>query len=113
MRLWFLRGLQRGVVTTRYPARPEPSTADLPTAPLFRTDLLTPSLADALVRVCPSRALRRSDDVLIYDVGACTACGRCLSVAGAAAEPSRTVELASTSRSHLVKQLPILGGDMR
>jgi hypothetical protein len=33
MPLWFARGLRRGVVTTRYPARPDGSAAVLPTPP--------------------------------------------------------------------------------
>ena len=36
MTLWFIRGLRRGVVTTRYPARPDASAASLPTPPAFR-----------------------------------------------------------------------------
>ena len=36
MPLWFARGLRRGVVTTRYPARPDDSAARLPTPPAFR-----------------------------------------------------------------------------
>lgn len=107
MRFWFLSGIRRRIVTTRYPARPEPAVEQLPTPPVFRADLLTRSLVDELVEICPSRALRREDDVLVYDVGACTACGRCLSVAGAAARPSGMVELAATSREQLVKTIPI------
>ncbi len=41
MPLWFVRGLSRGVVTTRYPARPDASAATLPTPPAFRPRLLT------------------------------------------------------------------------
>ena len=107
MKAWFLRGLRRGIVTTRYPDRPEPSTAQLPTPPVFRTSLLTPGLADELRQTCPSGALRRDGDVLRYDVGACTCCGRCYPVAGDAARPSGAVELAATARDQLVKSLPI------
>ena len=77
MPLWFARGLRRGVVTTRYPARPDSSAAFLPTPPAFRPRQLTRETADRLVAVCPSTALSRQDDVLVFDVGACTACGRC------------------------------------
>ena len=107
MKAWFLRGLRRGVVTTRYPDRAEPSTAQLPSPPVFRTALLTPGLADELCHTCPSGALRRDGDVLRYDVGACTCCGRCYPVAGDAARPSGEVELAATARDQLVKGLPI------
>ena len=36
MPLWFVRGLRRGVVTTRYPAAARGSAAFLPTPPAFR-----------------------------------------------------------------------------
>jgi hypothetical protein len=55
MALWFLRGLRRGVVTTRYPARLDRWTATLPTPPEFRPGLLTETLADRLTALCPSR----------------------------------------------------------
>jgi formate hydrogenlyase subunit 6/NADH:ubiquinone oxidoreductase subunit I len=106
---WFLRGLRRGVVTTRYPARADPSAADLPTPPAFRPEALTREVADRLVRVCPSGALARSGDALILDAGACTACGRCQQAAPAAAAASGEFELAATSRAHLVKRIPLLG----
>lgn len=107
MTLWFLRGLRRGVVTTRYPARPDGSAANLPTPPVFRADALDRVLADQLVAVCPSLALRRDADALIFDVGACTACGRCQDAAPLAVTPSGEFELAATSRAHLVKHIPL------
>jgi len=110
MPLWFARGLRRGVVTTRYPARSDGSAAFLPTPPAFRPRQLTRQTADRLVAVCPSMALRRQDDVLIFDVGACTACGRCAEAAPDAVTPSGEFELAATGRSALVKKIPICGG---
>ena len=55
MTLWFVRGLRRGVVTTRYPARPDASAASLPTPPAFRPQALTRETADRLVAVLPER----------------------------------------------------------
>jgi hypothetical protein len=110
MASWFLRGLRRGVVTTRYPSRGEPSTVLLPTPPAFHPRLLTEALVDEMVAACPSAALTRTGDVLRYDVGACTTCGRCAAIAGPAAEPSGLIELAATARDQLVKHIPILGG---
>ena len=111
MPLWFFRGLRRGVVTTRYPARPDASAAALPTPPAFRPRLLTHQVADRLVAVCPSAALSRQDDVLVFDVGACTSCGRCAEAAPDAVTSSGQFELAATTRKALVKQIPILGGE--
>jgi hypothetical protein len=107
MPLWFARGLRRGIVTTRYPARPDPSAASLPTPPAFRARLLDADIADRLTRVCPSRALRREDDTLIFDVGACTACGRCREAAPEAVTASGEFELAATTRADLVKRIPL------
>jgi formate hydrogenlyase subunit 6/NADH:ubiquinone oxidoreductase subunit I len=108
MPLWFVRGLRRGVVTTRYPARAEPAAADLPTPPAFHAQRINRELADRLCRVCPSRALRREGNVLIFDVGACTACGRCREAAPEAVTASGEFELATTVRAHLVKRIPLL-----
>ncbi len=107
MTLWFLRGLRRGVVTTRYPARPESSASDLPTPPVFTAGAIGRALADQLVAVCPSQALRREHGELVYDVGACTACGRCREIAHWSIRPSGVFELAVTVRSHLIKRIPL------
>jgi len=109
MPLWFARGLRRGVVTTRYPARPDSSAASLPAPPAFRPRQLTRETADRLIAVCPSTALSRQDDVLVFDAGACTACGRCAEAAPHAVTSSGEFELAATARSALVKKIPLLG----
>jgi hypothetical protein len=112
MALWFLRGVRRGVVTTRYPDRIDPWLATLPTPPVFRPDLLTAGLVERLVALCPSRALATDGNTLTLDVGACTACGRCLAAAGPAAVPSGEFELTATARDQLIKHIPI-GGEPR
>ncbi len=130
---WFVRGLRRGVVTTRYPAGPEASAASLPTPPAFRQDQLSrlaperaaprplspPNpigrgaapgqfmVADLLVSVCPSGALRRDGYELVFDVGACTSCGECRRAAPDAVVPSGEFELAATSRDQLIKRIPL------
>jgi formate hydrogenlyase subunit 6/NADH:ubiquinone oxidoreductase subunit I len=109
MPLWTLRGLRRGVVTTRYPARTDPSAELLPTPPAFRPHALTRELAERLATVCPSRALARDGDVLVFDVGACTACGRCRAEAPGATTSSGEFELAATARAHLIKRIPVAG----
>jgi formate hydrogenlyase subunit 6/NADH:ubiquinone oxidoreductase subunit I len=110
MPVWFARGLRRGVVTTQYPASPDRSATALPTPPAFRPRKLTRELADRMIAVCPGPALRRAGDSLIFDVGACTACGRCAQVAPYAVLPSGEFELATADRAALVKTIPILGG---
>jgi formate hydrogenlyase subunit 6/NADH:ubiquinone oxidoreductase subunit I len=110
MPLWFVRGLRRGVVTTRYPASPDASARDLPVPPAFRPTQLDRATADRLCAICPSRALRRDGDALVYDVGACTACGRCQQAAPEAVTTSGEFELAATSRADLVKRIPLRKG---
>jgi formate hydrogenlyase subunit 6/NADH:ubiquinone oxidoreductase subunit I len=109
---WFLRGVRRGVVTTRYPKRADPSADALPTPPAFRPDALTRALADQLEAICPSRALTRDADTLVFDAGACTACGRCREFAPGAVTASGKFELAASSRADLVKRIPLLGEKM-
>jgi formate hydrogenlyase subunit 6/NADH:ubiquinone oxidoreductase subunit I len=111
MPLWFARGLRRGVVTTRYPASPDESAAWLPTPPVFRSRQLTRQAADRMVAACPGTALSRRDDMLVFDVGACTACGRCAAAAPDAVASSGEFELAATARSALMKEIPIRGGE--
>jgi flavoprotein len=110
MAFWFLRGLRRGVVTTRYPASPEPSTVWLPTPPAFVSSRLTRTLADRVADVCPSGALRRDGNDLVFDLGRCTACGYCLDAAPGVARRSGEFELAALQRRDLLKRIPIGGG---
>ncbi len=110
---WFLNGLRRGVVTTRYPARPEPAADDLPTPPAFRPEQLSQDRALRLAEVCPSSALAVADGDLVFDVGKCTACGRCRQAVPEAVTASGEFELAAASRPDLVKRIPILSGTAR
>jgi ferredoxin len=111
MPLWFARGLRRGVVTTRYPARSDPSAASLPTPPAFRPRQLTLQTVDRMIAACPGPALSRTADTLVFDAGTCTACGRCALVAPHAVMPSGEFELAATARPTLIKLIPILGDE--
>ena len=108
--LWFLRGLRRGVVTTRYPARLDAWAPLLPSPPAFRSDRLTADVVERLLDACPDRALSRDIDVLVLDLGACTACGRCAEVGGEAVVPSGAALLATGDRGALRKRVPIRGG---
>ena len=107
MPLWFARGLRRGVVTTRYPARPDESARYLPTPPAFRPERLTLIIATRLVAACPSAALRLDAGELVYDMGACTACGRCAAAVPDAVTSSGEWELATTRRNALVKRFVV------
>jgi ferredoxin len=109
MALWFLRGLRRGVVTTRYPV---PSAADewaasLPTPPVVDPSRLSNEVAARLIEICSSGAFWREGTDLVLDLGACTACGRCFEVAGGTVRPSGAIELAATRREDLLKRMPV------
>ncbi len=114
MAFWTLRGLVRGVVTTRYP---KPSAHDqwaaaLPTPPRFVAGRVTPDVALQVVAACPSRALWLDDNALVLDLGACTACGACRRAAPHAVRDSGVSELSARRRADLVKRIP-LSGDLR
>ena len=115
MTLWFVRGLRRGVVTTRYPARPEESARFLPAPPAFIPRALSRAIAGRLAATCPSGALHvaqeEDGDVLVFDVGRCTACGRCAAEAPHAVTSSGVFELAATDRSALIKRISLRGED--
>jgi Ni,Fe-hydrogenase III small subunit/ferredoxin len=78
--MWALRGLRDGVVTTRWPARPDayavavrgPATV-LDARPADRGD------ADGLDMLCPTGAISRAENGGIsLDQGKCVQCGRCV-----------------------------------
>jgi ferredoxin len=110
MAVWFLRGVRRGVVTSRYPSVTEAWAQMLPSPPAFRPDLLTSALVDRLVERCPTPALRRDGADLVVDVGACTSCGMCVDIGAPAVAPSGVWELAARDRGALVKRIPIERG---
>jgi hypothetical protein len=107
--LWFLRGLRRGVVTTRYPDTIDAWAAMLPSAPAFRASLLTDDLADRLQAACPCGALRHDPGVLVVDLGACTGCGCCIDAGEGVVERSGEFLLSARRRDHLIKRVPIGG----
>ena len=74
---WVLRGLRDGVVTTAWPARPDPY-ADGWRGPATIIGA-TPDDAAGLVSLCPAGAIGRSaGGALSLDQGRCILCGRCI-----------------------------------
>jgi Ni,Fe-hydrogenase III small subunit/ferredoxin len=76
---WLIRGLVKGRVTTRYPARPEPAPAGFE----GRVDVLDATGAStALADVCPTGAIvvDRTGGVRL-DRGRCILCGACVRAA--------------------------------
>jgi Ni,Fe-hydrogenase III small subunit/ferredoxin len=75
--IWVLRGLRDGVVTTRWPAKPD-SYADAwrgPARPQGTPDSGRP--AD-LENLCPTGAIAVTGGTVLVDQGRCILCGRCV-----------------------------------
>jgi len=75
MSRWVIKGLQTGVVTTRYPAGKEDAPGISPGMPQGATRC--DDVDAALTPRCPTAALRRADGQLIVDRARCIHCYRC------------------------------------
>jgi len=74
---WVLRGLRDGVVTTRWPGRPDPY-ADRWRGPATVADP-RPAEVAGLASVCPTGAITTAADGSVrLDQGRCILCGRCV-----------------------------------
>ena len=113
MAFWFVRGLRRGIATTRYPKTIDSWALALPSPPAFHSALLTTGLVDRLARNCAADAITREGHELVIDLGRCTGCGRCVELSDGAARPSGEFLLASSDRGALVKRVPIRGDQAR
>ncbi|NLU76675.1 NADH:ubiquinone oxidoreductase [Streptomyces sp. HNM0575] len=103
---WFWRGLRDGVVTTRYPERPDPYASDFPAAITVRSGAppLSPQEAAGL---CPTGAVTTDDDGNArLDRGRCILCGRCTKVRPDVFAEAPGTETAATSREALVVPQP-------
>lgn len=118
---WILRGLRTGIVTTRYPGRPEPIPSAFRGAPRVDASALTSAVAERLAAICPTDALscEPGDEsvadasgarkgftqarctTLILDYGKCIFCGRCAEAEPTVVHMSTDYELASRTRASL------------
>jgi Ni,Fe-hydrogenase III small subunit/NAD-dependent dihydropyrimidine dehydrogenase PreA subunit len=75
---WLLRGLRNGVLTTAYPARPDPYQRSFPAA-VAVTDSGRRDDADAIADICPTGAIQAAPDGRLFlDRGRCVLCGACV-----------------------------------
>jgi Ni,Fe-hydrogenase III small subunit/ferredoxin len=100
--MWALRGLRNGVLTSRWPARPD-SYAEGTRGPALVLDGRAAGSAESLMALCPTGAIRPGEGGSIrIDQGGCILCGRCTTarpdVFGWSAGPGA----AALSRSALV-----------
>ncbi len=79
---WVLEGLRTGVVTTRYPARPDSTSAHLRIRPLLFVERCQAAAGcDACIHACLPQALALEQSqgrlALMLDLGRCIGCGLC------------------------------------
>jgi Ni,Fe-hydrogenase III small subunit len=110
MLAWVLRGLRRGIVTSRYPH------ADTWTPPTVRSavEILQPDDArPELADLCPTAAIIVRDGHVSLDRGRCILCGSCVAHAREAFAFRDGADVASRSRSALIAGGALDGVDER
>lgn len=109
MSRWITSGLQRGVRTTKFPLTVRAGEEGAPSRVLMRWRELTPAMALAAGRRCPTAALEasgtESSGCLRFDAGACVLCGRCTREFPAAFEVEADPRVGVLSRDGLRLEL--------
>ncbi len=101
---WFLRGLSRSRVTTRYPRGEERPPAGFRARALLEREAIDPAVAAALAATCLPGALTvTATGSLQLDGSRCIGCGLCVAASqGRAVTIDPGYELATRSRERLV-----------
>lgn len=111
MRNWFLRGLQRGVQTTRYPSGVAEEADNVRLGVRFTAEAVSHASALRLSEVCPVSALfLEGSDAnlrLVLDLGRCIACGACIEEAPEAMAWATGPGLARRDREALRSYRPV------
>jgi Ni,Fe-hydrogenase III small subunit/ferredoxin len=77
--MWALRGLRNGVLTTRWPARPDAYAAATQGPAMVLAWAPAVASGDDLARLCPTGAIgAASPGAVRVDQGRCIMCGRCV-----------------------------------
>jgi Ni,Fe-hydrogenase III small subunit/ferredoxin len=76
--MWALRGLRDGVLTTRWPARPDPYAAAGRGPATVLDERPAEADPEEFERVCPTGAIALADGAVRLDQGRCAQCGRCV-----------------------------------
>jgi Ni,Fe-hydrogenase III small subunit/ferredoxin len=110
---WVLRGLRNGVVTTRWPARPDPYAGSW-RGPATVLAPITATGAEGLEALCPTGAISIEPGTGVrLDQGKCIQCGRCIAARpdlfGWSAGPGAA---ALTRRGLVVPEIPETAGNL-
>jgi Ni,Fe-hydrogenase III small subunit/ferredoxin len=99
---WVTRGLRNGVLTTRYPARPDGYGERWRGGVVVRQTSPSGSVA-GLAQICPTGAISsRADGAPAVDRGKCILCGRCVAERPDTFDFEPSFEVASLARPALV-----------
>ena len=111
---WFLRGISRRRITSRYPAADEPAPAGFRARATLDPSATTPEMARRAAAVCLPAALSFDARAsLQLDGSRCVGCGLCTEVdSGGALAMDPGYELASTSRDALLVGNVAIGTDI-
>jgi Ni,Fe-hydrogenase III small subunit/ferredoxin len=108
---WVVRGLRDGVVTTRWPARPDPYASEWRGPATVRDPAA--GGADGLERLCPTGAIATAGGSIRLDQGKCILCGRCVAARPDVFAWSRGPAAAALSRPGLiVPEIPDTDGNL-
>ena len=77
MSIWVLRGLRDGIVTTRWPARPDEYAVSWRGPAIAWPDAGAGEAGAELERLCPAGAIEATGRIRV-DQGRCILCGRCV-----------------------------------
>jgi Ni,Fe-hydrogenase III small subunit/ferredoxin len=99
---WIPQGLREGIVTSRYPRRPDGYGTGFSGSVAVRPEAEHSAQADEAIALCPTQAIARSDGRLSLDRGRCILCGRCAALAPDTFALDPGFEISTTSRRALV-----------
>ena len=105
MSRWIALGVRGGVLTTRYPSRPDRAASSAPSAVTVDVAALSAEQAVEAADLCPTGAIRvvggAESGVMAIDMGQCVMCGRCVRAFPEAFRYAHGPEVAVRSRDRL------------
>jgi Ni,Fe-hydrogenase III small subunit/ferredoxin len=99
---WIPRGLREGIVTSRYPRRPDGYADGFSGTLLVRADADHSVGVDDAIAACPTQAITRLDGQVRLDRGRCILCGRCAALDPATFTLDAGFEVSTIDRETLV-----------